>query len=317
MISQEHNNSNSDTNNDTSTVSANTHHKDNLFRLLFKDKNNLLSLYNALNSTSYTDPDLIEVTTIDNFIYMEMKNDVSFILDCTLNLFEHQSTNNPNMPLRGLFYFAQHYGKIVSKKALHKSTLIKIPTPRYVVFYNGKKPFPESKVLKLSDAFFNQSVKGCMEVEATILNINYGRNKEIMDKCKVLFEYATFVKTVRDFVESGEYDSNDIAIDKAVQHCINHKILANVLQMHRAEVIEMFFSEYTMEDAIADAVEDAVEDAKKAIEQARIEAKKEAKKEAIEEYQHKLDEKDDIINEKDDIIRQLQEQLKKAEQRIQ
>ena len=218
-----------------------------------------------MNNTAYTNTNLLEVTTIENFIYMEMKNDVSFMLDCTLNLFEHQSSNNPNMPLRGLFYFAQHYGKIVSNKALHNHTLIKIPTPRYVVFYNGKEQLPERKVLRLSDAFYNKSVEGSIEVEATIININYGKNKDIMDKCKVLFEYSTFIQIVREYVGNVEYSTKEIAINEAIQYCIEHGILARLLREHRAEVIDMFFSEYTLEDAIEDAKIEARENAIKEV----------------------------------------------------
>ena len=73
-------------------------YKDSVFRMLFRDRTNLLSLYNAVNQTSYTDPEELAVITLENAVYMNMKNDVAFLMDFRLNLYEHQSTWNPNMP---------------------------------------------------------------------------------------------------------------------------------------------------------------------------------------------------------------------------
>lgn len=114
-------------------------YKDTLFRKLFGDPENkkeLLSLFNALNGTAYTNEDDLEITTIGDVVYMSMKNDVSCILDCYMGLFEHQSTFNPNMPLRGLLYFGKLYDKYVVENEcnLYGSTLIKIPTPRYLSY---------------------------------------------------------------------------------------------------------------------------------------------------------------------------------------
>ena len=67
-------------------------YKDTLFRLLFRDRNRLLSLYNAVNGTSYNSPEDLTVVTLENAVYMNMKNDVAFLVDFQLNLYEHQST---------------------------------------------------------------------------------------------------------------------------------------------------------------------------------------------------------------------------------
>ena len=95
-------------------VSANRNYKDTVFRMLFSDKKNLLSLYNAVNSRDYTNPDDLEIVTLENAIYMGMKNDLAFIIDTNLYLYEHQSTYNPNMPLRDLFYISSEYQKMLS-----------------------------------------------------------------------------------------------------------------------------------------------------------------------------------------------------------
>ena len=121
---------------------VNKRYKDRLFRLLFgneKYKENTLALYNALNGTSYSNVDDLTIYTIDDVIYIDMKNDVAFILDSELNIWEQQSTHNPNMPLRGLMYFGKLYDKYITDvhKNVYRKKLVEIPTPKYVVFYNG------------------------------------------------------------------------------------------------------------------------------------------------------------------------------------
>ena len=160
----------------------NRNHKDRVFCMVFgyeKYKGNLLSLYNALNDTCYTNLDDLEITTMDNALYMSMKNDVSCIISNNLALFEQQSTWNPNMPLRGFMYFADLYNKYISTGSLgiYRDKLVKLPTPQYYVFYNGDRDMPDKQLLKLSDAFIEPPREGCFEWTATILNINYGHNK--------------------------------------------------------------------------------------------------------------------------------------------
>ena len=95
---------------------ANRKYKDTIFRMLFSDKKNLLSLYNALNGKNYSDCAQLEIVTLENAIYMSMKNDLAFILDLALFLWEHQSTYNPNIPLRDLMYIAKEYEKYIKEK---------------------------------------------------------------------------------------------------------------------------------------------------------------------------------------------------------
>ena len=134
-------------------VSANRNYKDTVFRMLFSDKKNLLSLYNAVNSRDYTNPDDLEIVTLENAIYMGIKNDLAFIMDMNLYLYEHQSTYNPNIPLRNLFYIADEYQRLVVQKSLYSTVIQKIPTPRFIVFYNGTKKVDDYNEFRLSSAY--------------------------------------------------------------------------------------------------------------------------------------------------------------------
>ena len=97
-------------------VTANRTYKSSVFVMVFQEKKELLELYNAVSGKHYEDPEELETNTLDNAIYMSIKNDLSFIIDSRLSLYEHQSTYNPNLPLRCLLYVADIYSKI----ALHK-----------------------------------------------------------------------------------------------------------------------------------------------------------------------------------------------------
>ena len=116
---------------------ANRNYKDTVFRMLFSDRQNLLSLYNAVSGSHYDDPEMLEIVTLENAIYMGIKNDLAFIIGTDLFLYEHQSTYNPNMPLRDLFYISSEYQKLVDHKSLYSSCLLKVPAPQFIVFYNG------------------------------------------------------------------------------------------------------------------------------------------------------------------------------------
>lgn len=166
--------------------------KDRLFRFLFeKDRDALLQLYNALNGTNYQDPSMLQVVTIESAVYVVMKNDLAFILAGVLNLYEHQSTVNPNLPVRFLIYLAQEYQGIIekAKESLYGSKQITLPTPHCVVFYNGDQEMPEEKTLRLSDAFENKEHRSDVELAVKVLNINHGHNAELMKQCKILEEF--------------------------------------------------------------------------------------------------------------------------------
>lgn len=230
-------------------------YKDSVFRLSFSEKRYLLDLYNSLNHTDYDNPEDLEINTLENAIYLSMKNDVSFLFDCTLNLYEHQSTYNPNMPLRGLFYISRLFEKLVVSRNIniYSSSLQKIPTPRYVVFYNGMQEEPDEKILYLSDAF--EKSNGCLECEVLMLNINYGRNMELMEKCKRLKDYAYFIYRIRTLLDEGCL--MEIAVNRAVDECIEKDILKDILIAQRSEVLDVILSTFNKELYEQDIRDDA------------------------------------------------------------
>ena len=218
-------------------------YKDRVFRMLFSDRKRLLELYNALNGTDYANVEDLTVNTLENAIYINMKNDVSFIIDHNMCLYEHQSSYSPNMPLRGLLYFADLYKKLLRGTDLSTRSLIKIPTPYYVVFYNGLERQDEEFVQKLSDAFENGK-DGCIELRVRAINVNFGHNRELLEKCKTLYGYAYFVAEVRKNLETMELH---LAVELAVEECIRKDILKEFLQAQRDEVIAMSIYEYNEE----------------------------------------------------------------------
>ena len=239
--------------NNTEEFGVNKKHKDRLFRLLFgreSNKENLLSLYNAINNTSYTNPDDLEITTIDDAIYMGMKNDVSLLIADSLSLYEHQSSYNPNMPIRGFMYFGKLYSKYIksNKLNLYGETQLKLPTPQYIVFYNGSQMKEDVTELKLSDSFVDKSVGNSFEWTATVININYGRNKELMKKCNSLKEYSILVDKIKRYAKV--YEDLKQAIDRAVTECISEGVLKDFLIKHRAEVIDVCITEYDEEETM-------------------------------------------------------------------
>ena len=250
------------------SVTINRTYKDRLFKIIFEDKKELLSLYNALTGKNYPNPDELEINTIDDVIYMHLKNDMSFILDDWQNLFEQQSTFNPNQPLRGFFYFADLYKVKYFGKKIYSTRLLKIPTPQYIVFYNGTTSMPDRKELRLSHAFQQPTEQPVIEVVAHMLNINYGHNKELMERCRKLKEYAQFIDIIRHYLRENKQWSNEQAISKAIDDCIKNNILRDILQKERLRVMASILSEFDevgykemiRQEAYEDAYEDAYEE---------------------------------------------------------
>ena len=227
-----------------SNPTANRNYKDTVFRKLFSDKENLLSLYNAINGTAYEDPEELEIVTLENAIYMGMKNDLAFVVDTGLVLYEHQSTYNPNMPLRDLFYISSEYQELVDNKSLYSSTLQKIPAPSFIVFYNGTEKKEDRWENYLSEAYENQDGEPNLELKVITLNINEGHNRELMEQCRILKEYAQYVARVRSYVKEMKLNE---AVERAVNECIQEGILAEFLQKNRVRITAMSIFEYDKE----------------------------------------------------------------------
>lgn len=224
---------------------AKRNYKDTVFRRLFSDKNNLLSLYNAVNGTAYTDPGLLENITLENVIYMSMKNDLAFLIDFQMNLYEHQSTVNPNMPIRFLQYTAKEYEKILDSRALYSGKQLFLPAPHYVVFYNGTRMQPAEQILRLSDSYTIPESHPQLELEVRFININEDAASPLLKKCKILREYTCFIDTIRSFSSKMELS---MAVNCAVETCINEDILKDFLIKNKAEVIAMSILECDFED---------------------------------------------------------------------
>ncbi|WP_300713268.1 hypothetical protein [uncultured Acetatifactor sp.] len=222
--------------------------KDRLFCYIFEhDRKSLLKLYNALNGTDYRDEQALQIVTLDNVVYMAMNNDVAFLLGASLNLYEHQSTLCPNLPLRFLIYLAAEFESLVGKNGgnIYGSSLIRLPAPRCVVFYNGEDAAEEEQILQLTDAFTDENgkkQKSCLNLTVRVLNINYGYNEELMSGCRRLEEYSLFVAKLKEF-QRRDF-SLDEAIDSAVAYCIEHRILDDILLPFQTEVKKMLLTEY-------------------------------------------------------------------------
>ena len=232
-----------------SNVAINSKNKDLLFRFIFgaeENKGHLLSLYNAINNTNYTNMDDIEINTLSDVIYIRVKNDVSFILYSDMSLYEHQSTFNPNMPLRGMLYFSNLYSQFISEhcKNIYGKTLVKIPTPRYTVFYNGNDSYPDKLELKLSDAFETPDTSGHFEWTATMLNINQGHNHEIMNKCQALFQYSDFNAKIKEYKQSMSIEE---AVGKAMDYAIAKNYLDGFFKKHKEGIMHSCLTEFNEE----------------------------------------------------------------------
>ena len=223
---------------------ANRQYKDTVFRMLFSEKENLLSLYNAVTGNAYQNADDLKIVTLENAIYMGMKNDLAFMLETNIYLYEHQSTLNPNIPLRDLIYIGIEYQQYVDDKSLYSSRLQKIPAPKFMVFYNGTDAVDDRVELRLSNAYEHLAGEPDLELKVLMLNVNEGHNKELMEQCQTLKEYAIYVARVRKYASAQNL--ND-AVERAITECIKEGILVDFLRKNRSEVKMVSILEYDKE----------------------------------------------------------------------
>ena len=230
--------------NTNDSLTVNRTFKSTLFIMLFEDRKNLLELYNAITGKHYADPELLEINTLENAIYMSMKNDVSFLIDGRLSLYEHQSTKNPNLPLRFLLYISHLYSRLTVKANLYGERIVQIPAPEFIIFYNGKDEMPERQLLKLSDMYSVKEEKPKLELEATLLNISGANNRKLKEACRTLRDYAIYTDKIRTYTETMELPE---AVDRAINECIEEDILRDFLMKHKAEARAMSIFEYDQE----------------------------------------------------------------------
>ena len=236
------------------TMPVNRTYKSTLFIMLFQDKHNLLELYNAVSGKHYTDPEILEINTLENAIYMTVKNDISFLIDGRLSLYEHQSTYNPNLPLRFLIYISKLYSRMTRNANLYGTKLIRIPPPEFLIFYNGKEELPEQTMLNLSDMYETKDPHAGLELSAVMLNISGKHNQKLKEACTTLKEYAIYTDKVRKYAEEAELPD---AVERAIQECIAEGVLQDFLEKHRAEAKEMSIFEYDQEKHMRQEREEA------------------------------------------------------------
>ena len=240
---------------------VNRTYKSTVFPMLFEDRNNLLELYNAMSGNHYTDPELLEINTLGNAIYMCIKNDVSFIIDGRLSLYEHQSTYSPNLPLRFLFYVSHLYAGITNNANLYGTKAVDIPAPEFVIFYNGTDEMPEYKTLRLSDLYSVKDKECGLELKAKMLNICGNNNTGLKRACRTLGEYAVFTDKMRNYAKMMNIED---AADRTIDECIREGILEDFLRKHKMEAKSMSIFEYDQEKHLRMEREEALEEGRKA-----------------------------------------------------
>ena len=212
-----------------------------------------LSVYNALNGTNYTNPDDIEICTLDKGVSLTVRNDAAFVVDAALSIYEHQSTVCPNMLVRNLIYYTTIISKFVKKKNICGRTLVKIPVPKFVVFYNGDEDQPAECEMRLSDAFEKKTDNPELELVCNVYNINFGKNQQLLEKCEVLKQYMTFVDYVKYYLSQQDDDDEDDlkkAINMAIDRCIEDGVLVEFLMENRSEVVKVTQMDYTFDRQI-------------------------------------------------------------------
>ena len=200
---------------------GNREYKSDVFSMLMEDSANALEVYNALNGTNLTDPEAIEIRTLDKGVSLSVRNDAAFIVDAALSIYEHQSTVCPNMPVRNLIYYSTIVAKILKDKNIYGRGTLRIPVPKFVVFYNGDEDQPEEYYMKLSDSFAKKTDNPELELVCKVYNINYGRNEQLLKKCGIIRQYMTFVEYVRFYHKEQDYDNLETAINRAINRCID------------------------------------------------------------------------------------------------
>ena len=230
----------------------NRRYKDSVFVDLFSEditaKDNFLSLYNALHGTDYHSTGILKKLRLKQVMYMTFTNDVSYLVDNKIIILaEHQSTMNENMPLRCLEYVTRLYEQIQKPRVKYCRTLHKIPMPEFYVFYNGKEQLPANQVLKLSDAFTAQTERPNLELIVQLMNINYDKGNQVLQRCKTLQQYSSFVHEVRRHIAVDRKHG----FEKAIKDCIQNNILKEYLQRKAKEVMNMLIGEYDYNTDIA------------------------------------------------------------------
>ncbi len=224
----------------------NKKYQDTVFHKLFSTREAALELFNALEGTHYTEDTEIEITTLDNVLYLERKNDLGFtIASSFIFLGEQQSTINPNMPLRFLGYITYSYEKLVAQKSLYSRKKLLLPTPIFYVFYTGDEPW-DTKTLKLSDCYMEKPPENSLELVVKIINLRYNKDNEILKRSKTLAGYSMLITRIKDGLRAG--NPLETSIQKAIKSCIEDGYLTAFLQQYGEEIGKMKFYEFSQKE---------------------------------------------------------------------
>lgn len=246
--------------------------KSDAFTAYFSDPKNAALLYTALDGVEVR-PEEIHITTLEGVLFVARKNDLAFVAQSkVLIISEHQSTVNFNMPLRSVIYYGRTMEKLVESRKLYRRKKILIPAPQFYVFYNGDKPFPSEKILKLSDSYLVNIPEPMLELSTKVININLSVNHGILEQCRPLYEYSWFIERIRDYIRQGI--NRDTAIKHSVKDCEKNGIMTEFMREHGSEVSNMLFTQFNMEDALRENYEEGFEDG---AEEGKKEGKEEGK----------------------------------------
>ena len=224
-------------------MNENREYKSDVFSMLMENKAYALQVYNALNGSSYDDPEALEIVTLENDISISVRNDASFIVKADVNFYEHQSSYNPNMTVRFLIYYTSTLQTLLKNRDLYSTHPIMIPVPHFAVFYNGLSDRPAIETIKLSSSYDKPTDEPELELTCTIYNINPDKGKELLGRCAVLDEYTRFVEAVRRF----KTEDSEEPIKNAIKFCIENHILESFLRERGAEVIKNMGIDMTFE----------------------------------------------------------------------
>ena len=149
------------------------------------------------------------------------------------------------MPLRCLIYFVDQVKDMLKKRDLFSRHRIPIPTPHFVVFYNGSVQRPEEEIMRLSDAFCHETDAPELEVICRVLNVNPCYQEDLKKKSQTLYGYAYFVERVRENQANGE--ALDAAVSHAMETCISEHILEDFFKTRGDEVRKVMHFDMTWE----------------------------------------------------------------------
>lgn len=232
-------------------MADNKEYQNDVFSMLLEDPNNALTLYNAMNGTDYRDADMVEMCILDGGVSLSVRNDATFILDMRLSLYEYQSLICPNKPIRSFVYLANISEGMIKNHIIYAGMPAETTIPRFAIFYNGDEEQPEQYELQLSDVFLRSVDELELKLKCTVYNINYGKNKALLQKCPFLRKYMTFVDYVRYFHKELKFCRLEHAIELAIDRCIKENVLRDFLMNHRTEIVEVLILDYNFERQLA------------------------------------------------------------------